>query len=123
MKKTIAGIMGIIVGSLAASYFVTKGKRLFGLDTEKNVTTARVPIAGTLLHAGFMGDEKQASRALHAVGLSYLGMGGGALVDRKLGGTAKNGFSDADIAFHLAVGTLAVLVAMLPGDGSDKKAK
>jgi hypothetical protein len=114
MKKIIAGFIGVMVAGLAASYFATKGKRLYGLDTSKNLSLARVPIASSLLYASTCGDEKQASRTLNAVGMSYLGMAGGAFIDRKLGGTSEKGFNNTDIAFHLAVGTTAIVVAMLP---------
>ena len=115
MKKIVATTMGVMVAGLAAAHLVTKGRRLFGLNTERTLSMARVPIALSLLHAGTMGDEKSAKRALSSVGVSYMGMAGGALIDRRLGGAAKNeGFNNTDIAFHLAVGTLALVVALWP---------
>lgn len=117
MKKAIATVTGLLVGGLAASHFVTKGKRLFGLDTEKAISIARVPIAASLLRAGAMQDEKDANRVIGSVGASYLGMGGGALLDRKLGGVFKMGFSKTDIAFHLFTGAALVAVSLLPTNG------
>lgn len=119
MKKAIATMTGLLVGGLAAAHFVTKGKRLFGLDTEKAITIARVPIAASLLRAGTMGDEKDANRMIGSVGASYLGMGGGALLDRRLGGAFRMGFNKTDIAFHLATGAALLAVSLLPT--SDKK--
>lgn len=117
MKKAIATITGVMVAGLAAAHFATKGRRLFGLDTEKSISLARVPIATSLMHAGTMGSEKSASRALGSVGVSYLGMGSGALLDRRLGGMFKMGFSNADIAFHLLTGTALLAVSLLPVGG------
>lgn len=114
MKKLIATATGLLVGGLAAAHFVTKGKRLFGLDTEKAISLARVPIAASLLRAGTMQNEKDAGRVLGSVGASYLGMGGGALLDRKLGGAFKMGFSKTDIAFHLATGAALLAFALIP---------
>jgi hypothetical protein len=118
MKKHIALTAGLVVAGLAAANIFTKGKRLFGLDTEKPITVARVPIAASLLHAGTMGDDEKAGKALSAVGVSYLGMGGSALLDRKMGGVLKMRFSNTDIAFHLAVGALMLAASLLPD--SDK---
>jgi hypothetical protein len=114
MKKIIATATGLLVGGLAAAHFVTKGKRLFGLDTEKAISLARVPIAASLLHAGTMKEEKDANRVLGSVGASYLGMGGGALLDHKLGGTFKMGFNKTDIAFHLVTGAALLAISLLP---------
>jgi hypothetical protein len=114
MKKAIATATGVLIGALAASHFVTKGKRVFGLDTEKAISLARVPIAVSLLRAGTMKDEQDASRVIGSVGTSYLGMGGAALLDRKLGGTLKMGFSKVDAAFHLVTGAALVAISLLP---------
>lgn len=121
MKKIVATTMGAMVAGLAAAHLFTKGRRLFGLNTERTLSMARVPIALSLLHAGTMGDERAAKRALSSVGMSYIGMAGGALIDRRLGGTVKReGFNNTDIAFHLATGALALVIALWPeGDDED----
>lgn len=122
MKKYIALASGLLVGALAAANIFTKGRRLFGLDTEKPITIARIPIATSLLHAGTMGNEEKAGKALSAVGVSYIGMGGGALLDRRLGGMFKMGFSNTDIAFHLITGTALLAVSLLPmGDKKENE--
>lgn len=115
MKKAIATATGVLIGGLAAAHFFTKGKRLFGLDTDKAITAARVPIAASLVRAGTMKDEKDASKVLGSVGTSYLGIGGAALVDRKTGGKFfKMGFSKVDAIFHLVSGAALVAISLLP---------
>lgn len=118
MQKNIAKLMGVMVAGLAVSHLFARDERVFKMTVDRSLTSARIPIALSLLHAGFIAKTNKTARTtLTSVGLTYIGMGVTALVDPKLGGTAPKGFSNQDIAFHLITGTGAVLAGLIPAAG------
>jgi hypothetical protein len=116
MLRTIARVLGIVVGLLAIVGLFVEGNHLLGImNVDLALDIVRIVIAAALLYVGFSRAPLTAVRAvLIIVGAMYVVMGLLAFADRTLFGLLPTGFTGFDIGFHLIVGAGALVVSFLP---------
>lgn len=117
MHRTVATVLGIVVGLLAIIGFFVEGEHLLGImNVDLTLDILRLLIAAALLVVGLAPQvPPQATRAaIIVVGGMYVLMGLLAFADPTLFGLLPTGFTGFDIAFHLIVGIAALVIAFVP---------
>lgn len=116
MHRLTAQVLGIIVGLLAIAGLFVEGEHFLDLmNVDLALDIARIVLAAVLLIVGFGPFSAVAARTVLAVvGLMYVLMGLLAFADNTLFGALPTGFTGFDIGFHLVVGVIAVVIALIP---------
>jgi hypothetical protein len=117
VHRTVATVLGIVVGLLAIIGFFIEGEHLLGImNVDLTLDILRLLIAAALLVVGLAPQvPAQATKAvIIVVGAMYVLMGLLAFADPTLFGLLPTGFTGFDIAFHLIVGIAALVIAFVP---------
>lgn len=122
MHKQVAKILGIIVALLAIIGFFIEGEHLFGvMNVDLAMDIARTVLAIALLYVGFGPATNAAARLVVAlVGGVYIVMAVVTFIDPMHFGLLNTEFTGFDVGFHLVVGALAVILALVPARERDR---
>lgn len=125
MLRNTARVLGVVVALLALVGFFVEGEHLAGImNVDLALDLVRTVIAIALLYVGFSRVSLSAVRAvIIVVGAMYVLMGLLALADRTLFGLLPTGFTGFDIGFHLVVGALALIIALVPAASREVERK
>ena len=122
MHKLVAKILGVIIALLAVVGFFIEGSHLFGLmNVDLAIDIARTVLALALLYVGFGPAKNSVARLVVAlVGGVYIVMALVTFIDDTHFGLLPTGFTGFDIGFHLVVGALAIVLALIPSRTLDR---
>ncbi|HEY4536581.1 MAG TPA: hypothetical protein VIG71_11525 [Enteractinococcus sp.] len=115
MHRVVAQILGVIIGVLAIAGFFVEGTLLLNLmNVDLVLDITRAVLAAALLIVGFTHVSDTVTRSVVGiVGALYIAMGVLAFADATLFGLLPTGLTGFDIGFHLVVGAVAVVLAVL----------
>jgi hypothetical protein len=119
MHRITAAVLGVVIGLLAIVGFFVEGQHLMGImNVDLTLDILRTVLAIALLIVAFARVSDAAVRTvLIIVGVLYVGMGLLAFADPTLFGMLPTGLTGFDIAFHLIVGAVTIVIAALPDRG------
>jgi hypothetical protein len=117
MNVMVVRLYAVLVLALSIVGFFVSGHLFKIMNVDPALDLFRLALAVVLIRIGFSleaRDGREANFGLILVGVAYLGLAIGGLIDSKLGNLLPSGLTGFDIVFHIVTGLAALGVALMP---------